>query len=56
MDLILKGILSAASRPQLEAHMEIMADLMPDPGSLEFLELYELGLSMIECDFKRVIH
>jgi len=56
MELILKGILAAKSVQQLDAHFIVMLELMPEPDSLEFLEINELGLAMIECDFKRVIH
>jgi len=55
-EVIIAGIWRATNKITLDAHMIIMNNIMPEPGSTAWLEIEELRQEVIANNFLRVLH
>jgi len=55
-EVIIAGIWRATSQTMLDAHLIVMRNHLPDPGSTAWLEIEELRQEVIANNFLRVLH
>jgi len=55
-ELIIAGIWRATSQVMLDAHLIVMRNHMPNPGSHEWFEIETTKAEVIENNFIRILH